>query len=150
MQEVIKRIHEYSLEEIMGLRFGRYSKAIIQDRALPDVRDGLKPVHRRVLYAMHELNLVASAKFTKSAAVVGTVMKDYHPHGDMAIYDTLVRMAQNFSMRYPLVDGHGNFGSVDGDPPAQRVAHQRILGSVLMSPGRAASSACPSGLPSRV
>jgi DNA gyrase subunit A len=106
------------VEEEVQKSYLDYAMTVIVSRALPDVRDGLKPVHRRVLYAMHQLNLVASAKFTKSAAVVGTVMKDYHPHGDMAIYDTLVRMAQDFSMRYPLVDGQGNFGSIDGDSQA--------------------------------
>ncbi len=95
-----------------------YAMSVIVQRALPDVRDGLKPVHRRILYAMHELGLEHSAKYKKSATVVGEVMGKYHPHGDMPIYDALVRLAQDFSMRYPLVDGQGNFGSLDGDPPA--------------------------------
>ena len=95
-----------------------YAMSVIVSRALPDVRDGLKPVHRRVLYAMWDTGLKSSVKYRKSAAVVGEVMKSYHPHGDSAIYDTLVRMAQLFSMRYPLVDGQGNFGSVDGDSAA--------------------------------
>ena len=95
-----------------------YAMSVIVSRALPDVRDGLKPVHRRILYAMHEINLTHSAKFAKSAKIVGEVMGKYHPHGDIPIYDSLVRMAQNFSMRYPLIDGQGNFGSMDGDPPA--------------------------------
>ena len=95
-----------------------YAMSVIVDRALPDVRDGLKPVHRRILYAMHEMNLVHSSKYSKSAKIVGEVMGKYHPHGDMPIYDALVRLAQDFSMRYPLVDGQGNFGSLDGDPPA--------------------------------
>lgn len=114
----IGKINIRHVEDEVKKSYLDYAMTVIVSRALPDVRDGLKPVHRRVLYAMHQLNLVASAKFTKSAAVVGTVMKDYHPHGDMAIYDTLVRMAQNFSMRYPLVDGQGNFGSIDGDSQA--------------------------------
>jgi DNA gyrase subunit A len=95
-----------------------YAMSVIVSRALPDVRDGLKPVHRRILYALHELNLTHNAKYAKSAKIVGEVMGKYHPHGDMSIYDALVRLAQDFSMRYPLVDGQGNFGSVDGDPPA--------------------------------
>ena len=95
-----------------------YSMSVIVSRALPDVRDGLKPVHRRILYSMHELGLSSSAKFRKSALVVGDVLGKYHPHGDVACYDALARMAQDFSLRYPLVLGQGNFGSVDGDPPA--------------------------------
>lgn len=95
-----------------------YAMSVIVSRALPDVRDGLKPVHRRILYAMHELGLDHSSKYKKSATVVGEVMGKYHPHGDMPIYDALVRLAQDFSMRYPLIDGQGNFGSLDGDPPA--------------------------------
>ncbi len=95
-----------------------YAMSVIVSRALPDVRDGLKPVHRRILYAMHEINLTHQAKYAKSAKIVGEVMGKYHPHGDIPIYDALVRLAQNFSMRYPLIDGQGNFGSMDGDPPA--------------------------------
>ena len=95
-----------------------YSMSVIIGRALPDARDGLKPVHRRVLYTLSEMGLEYNKKYTKCAKVVGQAMGVYHPHGDSAIYDTLVRMAQPFSLRYPLVDGQGNFGSVDGDPPA--------------------------------
>jgi len=95
-----------------------YAMSVIVSRALPDVKDGLKPVHRRILYALHELNLTHAAKYAKSAKIVGEVMGKYHPHGDMAIYDALVRLAQDFSMRYPLIDGQGNYGSMDGDPPA--------------------------------
>jgi DNA gyrase subunit A len=95
-----------------------YAMSVIVSRALPDVRDGLKPVHRRILFAMHEMNLSHSAKYSKSAKIVGEVMGKYHPHGDVPIYDSLVRLAQDFSMRYPLIDGQGNFGSMDGDPPA--------------------------------
>ncbi|MBI1982335.1 MAG: DNA gyrase subunit A [Candidatus Levybacteria bacterium] len=95
-----------------------YAMSVIVARALPDVKDGLKPVHRRILFGMHEMGLTHSAKYSKSAKIVGEVMGKYHPHGDMPIYDALVRLAQDFSMRYPLVDGQGNFGSMDGDPPA--------------------------------
>src|ERR671919_1257439 len=95
-----------------------YAMSVIVSRALPDVRDGLKPVHRRILYGMSELGLEPNKKHVKCARVVGEVMGKYHPHGNLAIYDALVRMAQDFSMRVPLVDGQGNFGSVDGDPPA--------------------------------
>src|SRR5699024_5581345 len=95
-----------------------YAMSVIKSRALPDVRDGLKPVHRRILYAMYEDNLTSDKPFKKSATCVGDVLGKYHPHGDSSVYDALVRLAQDFSMRYPLVEGHGNFGSVDGDPPA--------------------------------
>ena len=95
-----------------------YAMSVIVSRALPDARDGLKPVHRRILYSMHENGHTPDKKYVKSARVVGDVMGKYHPHGDQAIYDALVRMAQDFSMRLPLIDGQGNFGSVDGDPPA--------------------------------
>ena len=95
-----------------------YAMSVIVSRALPDVRDGLKPVHRRILFAMHQMNLTHSAKYVKSAKVAGEVMGNYHPHGDAPIYDAMVRLAQDFSLRYPLIDGQGNFGSIDGDPPA--------------------------------
>src|SRR5512146_3492117 len=95
-----------------------YAMSVIVGRALPDVRDGLKPVHRRILYAMHELGLVPGRPYKKAATVVGDVLGKYHPHGDISVYDALVRMVQEFSLRYPLVDGQGNFGSVDGDPAA--------------------------------
>ncbi|MFB6240976.1 MAG: DNA gyrase subunit A, partial [Gemmatimonadota bacterium] len=95
-----------------------YSMSVIVQRALPDARDGLKPVHRRILYAMHELGLGPGGDYKKSATVVGDVLGKYHPHGDSAVYDTIVRMVQEFSMRYPLIDGQGNFGSVDGDSAA--------------------------------
>ncbi|MDE1163524.1 MAG: DNA gyrase subunit A [Acidobacteriaceae bacterium] len=107
-----------NLEEEMRRSYLDYSMSVIIGRALPDARDGLKPVHRRVLYGMQEMGLQFNKKYTKSAKVVGHVMGNYHPHGDSAIYDTMVRLAQPFSLRYPLVDGQGNFGSVDGDPPA--------------------------------
>ena len=95
-----------------------YAMSVIVARALPDVRDGLKPVHRRILFAMKEQGITHSSAYKKSARVVGEVLGKYHPHGDMAVYDAMVRMAQDFSLRYPLVDGHGNFGSIDGDSPA--------------------------------
>jgi DNA gyrase subunit A len=112
------RIESRELDQEMRSSFLDYAMSVIVSRALPDVRDGLKPVHRRVLYAMHEDGLQPGRPYKKSAATVGTVMSRYHPHGDSAIYDTLVRMAQPFSLRYPLVDGQGNFGSIDGDPAA--------------------------------
>ena len=107
-----------SLEEEMRRSYLDYAMSVIVGRALPDVRDGLKPVHRRVLFAMHELNNDWNKAYKKSARVVGDVIGKYHPHGDTAVYDTIVRMAQTFSLRYPLVDGQGNFGSVDGDNAA--------------------------------
>ncbi len=107
-----------NLEEEMRRSYLDYSMSVIIGRALPEVRDGLKPVHRRVLYGMHDMGLQPNKKYTKCAKVVGHVMGNYHPHGDASIYDTMVRMAQPFSLRYPLVDGQGNFGSIDGDPPA--------------------------------
>ena len=102
----------------MEQAFLDYSMSVIVGRALPDVRDGLKPVQRRILYSMYESGLHPDRPYRKCASAVGEVMKTYHPHGDSSIYDALVRMAQDFSTREPLVDGHGNFGSVDGDPPA--------------------------------
>src|SRR5438270_5730778 len=107
-----------NIEEEMRRSYLNYSMSVIIGRALPDIRDGLKPVHRRILYAMSEMGLQHNKKYTKCAKIVGQTMGQYHPHGDSAIYDTMVRLAQPFSMRYPLVDGQGNFGSVDGDPPA--------------------------------
>jgi len=107
-----------NIEEEMKRSYLDYAMSVIIGRALPDARDGLKPVHRRILYSMHEIGLTPGRPFKKSATVVGDVLGKYHPHGDTAVYDSLVRMAQDFSLRYPLVDGQGNFGSVDGDPPA--------------------------------
>src|SRR5690242_3304392 len=112
------RVESRELEQEMRSSFLDYAMSVIVSRALPDVRDGLKPVHRRVLYGMHEDGLQPNRPYKKSAATVGTVMSRYHPHSDSAIYDTLVRMAQPFSLRYPLVDGQGNFGSIDEDPAA--------------------------------
>src|SRR5512144_2798697 len=106
-----------------------YAMSVIVSRALPDVRDGFKPVHRRILYAMGEMGLSATSSYRKCAAIVGEVMGKYHPHGDVALYDALVRLAQDFSMRYPLVDGQGNFGSVDGDgAAAMRYTEARLTG----------------------
>src|SRR5436190_2167245 len=113
-----ERILPRLIEDEMRESFLDYSMSVIVQRALPDVRDGLKPVHRRILFAMHELGLVPGRPYKKSATVVGDVLGKYHPHGDVAVFDSLVRMVQDFSLRYPLVDGQGNFGSVDGDPPA--------------------------------
>ncbi len=106
------------IESEMKKSYLDYAMSVIIGRALPDVRDGLKPVHRRILYAMHEMNLLPGRKFSKCAGVVGEVLKKFHPHGDTPVYDALVRLVQNFNMRYPLIEGQGNFGSVDGDPPA--------------------------------
>jgi len=118
MAEIAREILPVNLEDEMRQSYLDYAMSVIVGRALPDVRDGLKPVHRRVLYAMHEANTVWNRPYVKCARVVGDVMGKYHPHGDSAIYDTLVRMAQDFSLRYTLIDGQGNFGSVDGDTPA--------------------------------
>jgi DNA gyrase subunit A len=111
-------IERVRIEDEMEQSYIDYAMSVIAGRALPDVRDGLKPVHRRILYAMHEMGVTSGSAHRKSSSIVGETMGDYHPHGDSAIYDTLVRMAQDFSMRYPLVDGQGNFGSMDGDPAA--------------------------------
>jgi DNA gyrase subunit A len=111
-------VKQTSIESIMETSFLDYAMSVIVDRALPDVRDGLKPVHRRILYSMHEQGLRHNAKFRKSASVVGDVLAKYHPHGDVAVYDSMVHMAQLFSLRYPLIDGQGNFGSMDGDKAA--------------------------------
>ena len=113
-----QKIVEINLEHEMENAYIEYAMSVIVGRALPDVRDGLKPVHRRILYSMYESGLTSDKPFKKSATCVGDVLGKYHPHGDVSVYDAMVRLAQDFSMRYPLVDGHGNFGSVDGDPPA--------------------------------
>ncbi|MFQ5455879.1 MAG: DNA gyrase subunit A [Nitrospirota bacterium] len=113
-----KGVVQVNIEDEMKSSYIDYAMSVIVGRALPDVRDGLKPVHRRILYAMFREGLLSNRRYSKSAGVVGEVIKKYHPHGDAAVYDALVRMAQNFNMRYPLIDGQGNFGSVDGDPPA--------------------------------
>ena len=118
MEENKENLIQVDLREIMEESFLDYSMSVIVSRALPDVRDGLKPVHRRILYTMYENSLWPEKAYRKCADTVGTVLGRYHPHGDASVYDALVRLAQDFSMRYMLVDGHGNFGSVDGDPPA--------------------------------
>src|SRR5580693_9168971 len=111
-------IQPVNIEDEMRKSYLDYSMSVIIGRALPDVRDGLKPVHRRILYAMQDMNLLHNRKYSKCAGVVGELLKKYHPHGDSAVYDALVRLAQPWSLRYPLIDGQGNFGSVDGDSPA--------------------------------
>src|SRR3982750_1203060 len=117
-EQLTGNIEPRGLEEEMRSSYLDYAMSVIVGRALPDVRDGLKPVHRRVLFAMNEAGLQPTRAHAKCARIVGDVMGKYHPHGDSAIYDTLVRLAQDFSMRSPLVDGQGNFGSVDGDSAA--------------------------------
>src|SRR5437016_6838056 len=111
-------VHEVMLRDALEERYLAYALSTIMHRALPDARDGLKPVHRRILYGMRLLRLDPGTTLKKSAKIVGDVMGNFHPHGDQAIYDALVRLAQDFSSRFPLVDGQGNFGSIDGDPPA--------------------------------
>ncbi len=118
MESMINKIYDYSLEEIMGERFGKYSKYIIQDRAIPDVRDGLKPVQRRILFSMYKEKNTYDKPYKKSARAVGDVMGKYHPHGDSSIYDAMVRMSQDWKMREAFIDMQGNNGSIDGDPPA--------------------------------
>src|ERR671917_834016 len=120
-------LDEVNLEEEVRYSFMEYAMSVIVSRALPDVRDGLKPVHRRILYAALEAGLRPDRQHRKCAALVGDVMKKYHPHGDQSIYDALARLAQDFSTRYPLIDGQGNFGSIDGDPPgAMRYTECRL------------------------
>ena len=117
-QTIIEKIYDYSLEEIMETSFSRYSKEIIQERALPDVRDGLKPVQRRILYAMYISHFTHDKPYRKSAKAVGDIMGNFHPHGDSSIYDAMIRMSQPWKMRETFIDVHGNNGSIDGDPPA--------------------------------
>src|SRR5437870_4857292 len=120
------------IEEEMRKSYLDYAMSVIVGRALPDVRDGLKPVHRRVLYTMAGLGLNWNRAYRKSAKVVGDVLGKYHPHGDASVYDALVRMVQEFSLRYPLVDGQGNFGSIDGDPPAAyRYTEARLMPAAM-------------------
>ena len=127
MRDVLEKIYNYSLEEIMGERFGRYSKYIIQDRAIPDVRDGLKPVQRRILYGMYREHNTYDKPYRKSAKTVGHIMGNYHPHGDSSIYEAMVRLAQDFNERYMLIDGHGNFGNIEGDgAAAMRYTESRL------------------------
>ena len=126
----VQQIHEEMRSSFMD-----YAMSVIISRALPDARDGLKPVHRRILYAMHEGNIVWNRSYVKCARVVGEVLGKYHPHGDASVYDALVRLAQDWNMRYPLIDGQGNFGSIEGDPPAAyrytECRLQRVASSML-------------------
>src|ERR1700750_189634 len=120
-------VQEIALREALEERYLAYALSTIMHRALPDARDGLKPVHRRILYGMRQLGLNPGAGFKKSAKIVGDVMGNFHPHGDQAIYDALVRLAQDFTVRYPRVEGQGNFGNVDGDnPAAMRYTESRL------------------------
>src|SRR5512136_1095938 len=163
MSNFAKEIIPVNLEDEMKQSYLDYAMSVIVGRALPDVRDGLKPVHRRVLYAMRELGNDWNKSYKKSARIVGDVIGKYHPHGDTAVYDTMVRMAQPFSMRYLLVDGQGNFGSVDGDAPAAmrytEVRMSRMAGELLADidketvdfvPNYDESESEPSVLPTRV
>src|SRR2546430_1780903 len=163
MADIAREILSVSLEDEMRQSYLDYAMSVIVRRALPDLRDGLKPVHRRVLHAMRELGNDWNKAYKKSARVVGDVIGKYHPHGDTAVYDTIVRMAQPFSMRYLLVDGQGNFGSVDGDMPAamrytevrmSRIAHELLADidkeTVDFTPNYDESEQEPSVLPTRV
>ena len=164
MEPFAKETLPVSLEEEMRRSYLDYAMSVIVGRALPDVRDGLKPVHRRVLFAMHESNNDWNRPYMKCARIVGDVIGKYHPHGDTAIYDTLVRMAQDFSLRYMLVDGQGNFGSVDGDNAAAYALHRVPAGAAsppscwptstrkpsISSPTTTARSSEPTVLPSRI
>ena len=135
-EEINERIIPINIEDEMKSAYIDYSMSVIVSRALPDVRDGLKPVHRRVLYGMTDLGLAHNRSYKKSARIVGEVLGKYHPHGDSSVYDTMVRMAQPWSLRYMMVDGQGNYGSIDGDPPAamrytearmKRIAEEMLL-----------------------
>ena len=152
-----------SIDTEMRQSYLDYAMSVIVQRALPDARDGLKPVHRRVLFAMSEMGLRSNTRYRKSAGIVGEVLKNYHPHGDASVYDTLVRMAQDFNLRYPLVDGQGNFGSVDGDgAAAMRYTEARLTAisdelladidknTVEFIPNYDASSEEPRVLPARL
>ena len=163
MEQFAKETIPVNLEDEMKQSYLDYAMSVIVGRALPDVRDGMKPVHRRVLYAMHELSNDWNKPYKKSARVVGDVIGKYHPHGDTAVYDTIVRLAQSFSMRYPIIDGQGNFGSVDGDAPAamryteirmSRIAHEMLADldkeTVDFTPNYDGSEKEPVVLPSRV
>src|ERR1700741_5281894 len=160
---IAKEVQKVSVENELKKSYLDYAMSVIVGRALPDVRDGLKPVHRRVLFAMHELGNDWNKPYKKSARIVGDVIGKYHPHGDAAIYDTIVRMAQPFSMRYLLVDGQGNFGSIDGDMPAamrytevrmSRIAHELLADidkeTVDFVPNYDNSEFEPAVLPARV
>ena len=118
MTDFAKQILPINIEDELKTSYLSYAMSVIHGRALPDVRDGLKPVHRRILYGMHELGIRSNTAYKKSARIVGEVLGKFHPHGDTAVYDAMVRMAQEWSLRYMMVDGQGNFGSIDGDNPA--------------------------------
>ena len=136
MADPVHAHHPVNIEDEMKRSYMDYAMSVIIGRALPDARDGLKPAHRRVLYGIKTMGLTSTRGFRKCAKIVGEVMGNFHPHGDQSIYDTLVRMAQDFNMRYPVVDGQGNFGSIDGDPPAaMRYTEARLqaLGDDAMS-----------------
>ena len=163
MGEMAKEILPVNIEEELKQSYLDYAMSVIVGRALPDVRDGLKPVHRRVLHAMNELNNDWNKSYKKSARVVGDVIGKYHPHGDSAVYDTIVRMAQPFSLRYMLVDGQGNFGSIDGDSAAamryteirmSKIAHQLLSDldkeTVDYVPNYDGTEMIPEVLPTRV
>src|SRR5690625_5272080 len=163
MTDLAREVTPVNIEEELKQSYLDYAMSVIVGRALPDVRDGLKPVHRRVLYAMRELGNDWNKPYKKSARVVGDVIGKYHPHGDTAVYDTIVRMAQHFSMRHLLVDGQGNFGSVDGDAPAamrytevrmSRLAHELLADidkeTVDFVPNYDESESEPAVLPTRV
>jgi DNA gyrase subunit A len=158
----LQKIEDRDMRREVETSFIEYSMSVITSRALPDVRDGMKPGQRRILYAMYEDNLTHDKPFRKSATTVGNVLGRYHPHGDSAVYGTMVRMAQDFSLRYTLVEGHGNFGSVDGDPPAayrytearmSRMSVEMLTDiekeTVKMDPSFDEKNKEPSGLPSR-
>src|SRR5881392_3615092 len=163
MTQFAKETLPISLEEEMRRSYLDYAMSVIVGRALPDARDGLKPVHRRVLFAMHELNNDWNRPYKKSARIVGDVIGKYHPHGDSAVYDTIVRMAQDFSLRHMLVDGQGNFGSVDGDNAAamryteirlSKIAHEMLEDidkeTVDFAPNYDGSEREPTVLPARL
>jgi len=163
MNDFAKEILPVNIEDELKHSYLDYAMSVIVSRALPDIRDGLKPVHRRALYAMHELNNDWNKAYKKSARIVGDVIGKYHPHGDSAVYHTIVRMAQPFSMRYMLVDGQGNFGSVDGDAPAamrytevrmSRLAHFLLAdlekNTVDFAPNYDGSETMPTVLPSKI
>ena len=163
MSDFAKEIISVNIEDELKQSYLSYALSVIHGRALPDIRDGLKPVHRRILFAMYDLKNYYNKPYKKSARVVGDVIGKYHPHGDSAVYDAMVRMAQDFSMRYPIVEGQGNFGSIDGDPPAAmrytevRMAKitDQMLGdlekeTVTFSPNYDGSENIPDVLPTKI
>ena len=131
--DTFDKVVPVDIQEEMKKSYIDYAMSVIVSRALPDVRDGLKPVHRRILHAMSELNLGPDKQYRKSARIVGDTMGKYHPHGDSSIYDAMVRLAQDFSTRYPLVDGHGNFGNIDGDSAAAMRYTEARMAKITMS-----------------